>query len=228
MEDQQESPRLLRQVREVLRLHHYSGGVPCARRVHRPAQRRGAAASRGPGGGQQGDQGDGAPGGIDQGHQRAQFQAQLCDASPAAGHGHPHHPGAAGSCRPGHHDDLHACDSTRRAGGPQPVGRSPTNLICAFSLCIGGSLAYIWRTPSHPLSSTYTTPIRHLSDTYPTRSGCVKITHSGQGDLCTLHAAFWPRPRHPKAGRKQKVESRNGKGGEATPRPPQSVLITSR
>jgi hypothetical protein len=33
---------------------------------------------------------------------------------------------------------------------------------------IGGSLAYIWRTPSRPLSSTYPTPIRHLSNTYPT------------------------------------------------------------
>ena len=31
-----------------------------------------------------------------------------------------------------------------------------------------GSLAYIWRTPSHPLSSTYPLPIHYLTDTYPT------------------------------------------------------------
>jgi hypothetical protein len=32
----------------------------------------------------------------------------------------------------------------------------------------GGSLAYIWRTPSHPLSSTYPVSIQYLSTTYPT------------------------------------------------------------
>jgi hypothetical protein len=36
-----------------------------------------------------------------------------------------------------------------------------------------------WRTASHQLYITYTTPIRHLYNTYPTLGGCVKITDSG-------------------------------------------------
>src|ERR1035441_1615118 len=46
-------------------------------RVHGPAQRSGAAPSRGPGRGEQGHQSGGTPGGLDQGHQRAHLPAQF-------------------------------------------------------------------------------------------------------------------------------------------------------
>ena len=55
-------------------------------------------------------------------NQRAQLPAQLCDAPPATGHGHPHHPGTPGPFRCGYHDDLHARAPARRAGCAQPPG----------------------------------------------------------------------------------------------------------
>ncbi len=45
--------------------------------------------------------------------------------------------------------------------------------------CTGGSLAYIWRTSSHHLSTPYPTPIQHLSNIYPTNCKCLELGHMG-------------------------------------------------
>ena len=91
----------------------------------RPAHRGDTPPSRGPGCGEQGHQGGGPPGGIDQGDQRPHLPAQLCRPPATTGHGHPHDPGTAGpfGCR--HHDDLHPCAATGRPRRTQPPGRPP-------------------------------------------------------------------------------------------------------